>query len=53
MELFGTQKFKNGVMTIGGVSVKELKETYGTPLYIMDEAAIRDKARMFQASFRH
>lgn len=53
MELFGTQKFKNGVLTIGGVSVKELKETYGTPLYIMDEAAIRDKARMFQASFRH
>ncbi len=53
MELFGTQKNNNGVLTIGGVSVKELKETYGTPLYIMDEAAIRDRARLFQSSFRH
>lgn len=53
MELFGTQKIKEGVLTIGGVSVRELKETYGTPLYIMDETAIRDNARLFLETFQH
>lgn len=39
---------KEGILTIGGVSVKELAEKYGTPLYIMDEDEIRKNCRIYK-----
>lgn len=53
MKLFDNQAVAHGRLTIGGVSVDTLKEKYGTPLYIMDEGAIRAKARLFKAAFVH
>ena len=36
-----------GEITIGGVSVRELAETYGTPLHIIDEVGLRRQMRRF------
>ena len=36
-----------GVLHIGGVSVTELAERYGTPLYVYDEAGLRRQIRRF------
>ncbi|MBQ9827674.1 MAG: diaminopimelate decarboxylase [Lachnospiraceae bacterium] len=40
-----------GELNIGGVPVSELKERYGTPLYIFDEAMIRGRIGEFRESF--
>lgn len=53
MKRYGNQTMEQGMLVIGGVSAASLKEKYGTPLYIMDEAAIRDKARQFINSLVH
>ncbi|WP_313119755.1 diaminopimelate decarboxylase [Proteiniclasticum ruminis] len=53
MRLFGTQEIRNNQFYMGGVSMEELKETYGTPLYVMDEQALTENMRLFQESFRH
>lgn len=37
----------DGVLHIGGVSVRELAEQYGTPLYVYDEAGLRRQIRRF------
>ena len=37
---------------IGGVPVSELKEKYGTPLYVFDEGRIRDRIKEFREYFR-
>lgn len=37
---------------IGGVSVKELADQYGTPLYVYDVGKIRSNARAFVETFR-
>ena len=37
-----------GHLTIGGVDTVELAEAYGTPLYVLDEARLRDNIRMYQ-----
>lgn len=47
MKLYGEQTVEDGVLAIGGVSVRTLAERYGTPLYIMAEDEIRAKARLF------
>lgn len=38
---------ERGVLHIGGVSVEELAERYGTPLYVYDEAGLRRQIRRF------
>lgn len=53
MKLFGTQKIMEDTLHIGGVSVKDLAEKYGTPLYVMDEEEIRSKAKVFREGFMH
>lgn len=53
MQLFGTQEIRHNRFYMGGVSMEELKETYGTPLYVMDEQALTENMRLFQESFRH
>ena len=53
MMLLGTQRVNGrGHLEIGGVDLAELAAEYGTPLYVMDEAAFRQKAREFLAAFR-
>ncbi|MFJ6026201.1 diaminopimelate decarboxylase [Pseudarthrobacter sp. NPDC092424] len=41
----------DGAITVGGVGVAELKQQFGTPLFVMDEADFRDRARAFKDSF--
>lgn len=40
-----------GHLEIGGADVTTLGERYGTPLYVMDEAAIRANCRAYRAAF--
>lgn len=41
---------ERGHLTIGGCDAVELAEMYGTPLYVMDETAIRRALRDYKAS---
>jgi diaminopimelate decarboxylase len=53
MELHGTSRINDkGHLEIGGVDAVELASTYGTPLYVMDEALMRERARGFVEAFR-
>lgn len=38
-------KRDDGVLTVGGVDVRELAKEYGTPLYVYDEEDVRSRAR--------
>jgi len=42
---------ESGALSIGGVSVKELKEQFGTPLYVLDEPGVRARARRVREAF--
>ncbi|MET0780386.1 MAG: diaminopimelate decarboxylase, partial [Microbacterium sp.] len=42
----------DGVLSIGGVSTSELRHTFGTPLYVVDEHEVRDHAQRTLAAFR-
>lgn len=39
-----TKRDADGVMHIGGVSLQQLAREYGTPLYVYDEATLRQRA---------
>jgi len=53
MYLHGTSRInEKGHLVIGGCDVTELAKEFGTPLYIMDEALIRQRAREFVEAFR-
>lgn len=41
----------DGAMTIGGVSLIELARDYGTPLWVVDEADLRERCRRYTAGF--
>ena len=41
----------NGEISIGEISVTELAEQYGTPLYVFDELDVRKRARDYVAAF--
>ncbi|WP_328375877.1 diaminopimelate decarboxylase [Streptomyces sp. NBC_00440] len=43
----GTTQDGTGALVLGGVPVAELAEIYGTPALIVDEAAIRARARQY------
>ena len=45
-----TKRNHTGELTIGGISVIELAERFGTPLYIFDEVTLRSRARRAVAS---
>ncbi len=52
MMLLGTQRINSeGRLEIGGVDTTRLAAEYGTPLYVMDEAALREKARAYLVAF--
>jgi diaminopimelate decarboxylase len=45
------QRNDDGQLTVGGTTVAALKEQFGTPLFVMDEADFRARARAFKDSF--
>ncbi len=50
--LLGTQRVNaRGHLEIGGCDAVELARQYGTPLYVMDEQAVRDNCRRYRAAF--
>jgi len=52
VRLHGTQLVnQQGHLEIGGCDAVELARQFGTPLYIMDEAHIRDICRQYHSSF--
>lgn len=53
MYLHGTSKINTlGHLEIGGCDTVELKQEYGTPLYIVDEQLIRQRAREYMDAFK-
>jgi diaminopimelate decarboxylase len=40
-----------GVLHLGGVPVTDLVSTYSTPVYVVDEAELRSRARRFREAF--
>ncbi|HZG55424.1 diaminopimelate decarboxylase [Paenibacillus sp.] len=53
MHLHGTTKInRHGRLEIGGVDTAELAERFGTPLYVVDEALVRERCRAFMEAFR-
>lgn len=40
-----------GELVVGGVSASELRAQFGTPLYVLDEDAVRARAREVKAAF--
>lgn len=42
----------DGGLMLGGVPATELRERFGTPLYVLDEDEVRDHARRILAAFR-
>jgi len=50
--LLGTQRVnEHGHLEIGGCDSVALAHEFGTPLYVMDEAAIRDNCKRYRAAF--
>ncbi|CAM3314655.1 MULTISPECIES: diaminopimelate decarboxylase [Paenibacillus] len=53
MFLHGTSKInEQGRLEIGGCDTSELKTQYGTPLYIVDEQAVRNRCREYIEAFK-
>lgn len=53
MMLLGTQRVnESGNLEIGGVDATRLAAEFGTPLYVMDEAALRSRCREYLTAFR-
>lgn len=51
--LFGTQRINSrGHLEVGGIDAVDLAERFGTPLYIMDEEALRLRCREYVEAFR-
>lgn len=52
MKFFGTmERNERGHLAIGGCDALELTKEYGTPLYVVDEALVRENCRLFKKSF--
>ncbi|MFF5260910.1 diaminopimelate decarboxylase [Actinomadura viridis] len=44
-------KREDGVMSIGGIDVRDLAREYGTPLFVYDEEDVRSRAREYVTAF--
>ena len=50
--LLGTQRVNDaGHLEIGGCDTVELAKTFGTPLYVVDEALVRENCRKYTDMF--
>ena len=47
----GVRKDENGVLTVAGLSVTAIADQLGTPVYVVDEADLRARARAFAQAF--
>ncbi len=47
------QRDAHGVLQIAGVSATDLRERFGTPLYVIDEDEVRGRARRTLSAFRN
>ncbi|GAA1841379.1 diaminopimelate decarboxylase [Agromyces salentinus] len=47
----GAHRDDDGAVVIGGLALTELAERFGTPLYVVDEADARSRARRILAAF--
>ncbi len=47
-----TRREPDGALSTGGVPLPRLAAEFGTPLYLFDEATLRQRAREIQATFR-
>ncbi len=47
----GAQRTDNGELAVAGVSVSALATEFGTPLYVMDEVDVRNRAQEIRESF--
>ena len=52
MKLQGTMSVRENELYIGGVSCKELKQKYQTPLYVFDEELVRNNCREYIKYFK-
>lgn len=53
MMMLGTQEINAaGHLEIGGCDAVELARRFGTPLYVMDEAALRGRCRAYRQAFQ-
>ncbi len=41
----------DGVLTVGGMSVRDIAREFGTPAYVLDEEDFRSRARSFQEAY--
>ncbi|QKJ19910.1 diaminopimelate decarboxylase [Microbacterium hominis] len=48
----GAQRDDDGMLRLGGIPVSELRERFGTPLYVLDEDEVRAHARRALDAFR-
>jgi diaminopimelate decarboxylase len=46
----GAQR-RGGVLTLGGVDVRDLAGEFGTPVFVTDEQDVRDRCREYVESF--
>lgn len=51
VKLFGTMRVNENILEIGGKSVFDLKEQFGTPLYVVDEKLVRDTCKTYKDNF--
>ncbi|MDQ2706910.1 MAG: diaminopimelate decarboxylase [Actinomycetota bacterium] len=47
----GASRREDGVLEFAGVDVRELAETYGTPLFVLDEADFRSRCAEFATAY--
>ena len=46
-----TRPSSTGDLTVGGVSLTEAADRFGTPVYVLDEQEIRDRCRTYRTAF--
>ena len=47
----GVRKDESGVLTVAGLSAVDIADQVGTPVYVVDEADLRERARAFADAF--
>ncbi|AKA71625.1 diaminopimelate decarboxylase [Clostridium scatologenes] len=51
MKLFGSMEVKSNTLYIGKVSTIDLAKKFGTPLYVIDEALVREQCKRYYKAF--
>ncbi len=51
MKLFGSMEVKSNTLYIGKISTIDLARKFGTPLYVIDEALVREQCKRYYKAF--